>query len=143
MKAKLQEIHNKALEEIANSKVLDELQLVRNNYLSKKSELMSYMSHMKNLQGEERIAFGQLINSIKEDISLKIEEKRKVFEELKIKEKLESEIIDFTLPSKDYSRGSKHPFNAIVDEVSRIFIGMGYQISEGPEVETDEFNFEL
>ena len=143
MKEKLQEIHSKALNDIESINHLEELQNIRNIYLSKKSELMSYMSHMRNLSGEERVAFGQLINSIKEDISNKLEEKKKILEEAKLQEKLNSEIIDFTLPGKSYYRGSKHPFNIIVDEVSQIFIGMGYQIAEGPEVETDEFNFEL
>ena len=143
MKEKINEIHCKALEEISSVSNLEALQVIRNTYLSKKSELMSYMSHMRNLSGDERIQFGQLINSIKEDISNKIEEKKSVLEEEKIKAKLDSEIIDFTLPGKSYSRGSKHPFNAIVDQVSQIFIGMGYQIAEGAEVESDEFNFEL
>ena len=84
-----------------------------------------------------------MINSIKSDIAAHLEEKRKAIEAQKLDEQLKSEIIDYTLPSKNYTKGSKHPFYAVIDEVSRIFIGMGYQIAEGPEVETDEFNFEL
>lgn len=143
MKEKLKEIHSKALNDIEKINGLDDLQNIRNVYLSKKSELMSYMSQMKNLSGEERVSFGQLINSIKEDISLKIEEKKKKLEEEKLKEQLEKEVIDFSLPSENVLQGSRHPFSAIVDQVSQIFIGMGYQIAEGSEVETDEFNFEL
>ena len=93
MKEKLQEIHSKALNDIESINHLEELQNIRNIYLSKKSELMSYMSHMRNLSGEERVAFGQLINSIKEDISNKLEEKKKILEEAKLQEKLNSEII--------------------------------------------------
>lgn len=143
MKEKIKEIHSKALSDISNVKVLDELTNIRNIYLSKKSELMSFMSKMKELSQEERISFGQLINSVKEDIASRIDERRKALEEEKLKEQLNKEVVDFTLPGRDYSKGSKHPFNAIVDQVSEIFIGMGYQIAEGPEVETDEFNFEL
>ncbi len=143
MKEKIKEIHSKALSDISNANVLDELTNIRNIYLSKKSELMSFMSKMKELSHEERISFGQLINSVKEDISSRIEEKRISLEEEKLKDQLNKEIVDFTLPGRDHSKGSKHPFNAIVDQVCEIFIGMGYQIAEGPEVETDEFNFEL
>ena len=142
MKEKIKEIHSKALSDISNVKVLDELTNIRNIYLSKKSELMSFMSKMKELSQEERISFGQLINSVKEDIASRIDERRKSLEEEKLKEQLDKEVVDFTLPGRDYSKGSKHPFNTIVDQVSEIFIGMGYQIAEGPEVETDEFNFE-
>lgn len=143
MQEKVKQIHNDSLEEINKASSLEELQNIRNKYLSKKSELMSFMSQMKNLSVEERISFGQLMNTIKEDISNKIEEKKLVLEEIKLQEQLEKEKIDFTLPSRSFSRGSKHPFNMIVDQVSQIFIGMGYQIAEGSEVETDEFNFEL
>lgn len=143
MKEKIKEIHAKALQEIQNCKALEELQNIRNAYLSKKSELMSFMSKMKDLSSDERISFGQLMNSIKEDISHKLEDKKAALEEEKLKAKIEKEVIDFTLPGKNYMRGIKHPFSAIVDQVSEIFIGMGYQIAEGSEVETDEFNFEL
>ena len=131
MKEKIKEIHSKALSDISNVKVLDELTNIRNIYLSKKSELMSFMSKMKELSQEERISFGQLINSVKEDIASRIDERRKALEEEKLKEQLNKEVVDFTLPGRDYSKGSKHPFNAIVDQVSEIFIGMGYQIAEG------------
>ncbi len=143
MNNRLEEIHRSALEEISKVSSMEELQNIRNTYLSKKSELMQSMSQMKNLQGEERAKFGQLINNIKMDITNKIEEVRLALEEKKLQEKLAKEVIDFTLPSSDYTKGSKHPFNLIVDEVSRIFIGMGYDIAEGPEVELDHFNFEL
>ena len=143
MLEKLNEIYSKALNEIENSDTMDSLQAIRNTYLSKKSELMSFMSHMKELQGEERAKFGQKINSIKNDITERLEEKRKALEEKKLKEQLEKEVIDFTLPSTSYGAGTKHPFQLVIDQVSEIFIGMGYDIAEGPEVELDSFNFEF
>ncbi|MBE6142907.1 MAG: phenylalanine--tRNA ligase subunit alpha [Erysipelotrichaceae bacterium] len=143
MNERLHQIHELALEELSKVSSMEELQNIRNTYLSKKSELMQSMSKMKDLQGEERAKFGQLINSIKMDITQKVEETRLSLEEKKLQEKLAKEVVDFTLPSSDYTKGSKHPFNLIVDEVSRIFIGMGYDIVEGPEVELDHFNFEL
>lgn len=143
MLEKLNEIYKKALVDIEECNGIEGLQNVRNTYLSKKSELMSFMSHMKDLVGEERIKFGQAINSIKNDITNKIETKRKDLEEKRLQEQLEKEVIDFTLPSVEVAKGSKHPFQLIVDEVNKIFIGMGYDVAEGPEVELDLFNFEL
>ena len=143
MLEKLNEIYKKALADIEECNGIEGLQNVRNTYLSKKSELMSFMSHMKDLVGEERIKFGQVINSIKNDITNNIETKRKDLEEKRLQEQLEKEVIDFTLPSVEVAKGSKHPFQLIVDEVNKIFIGMGYDVAEGPEVELDLFNFEL
>lgn len=143
MLEKLNEIYKKALVDIEECNDIEVLQNIRNTYLSKKSELMSFMSHMKDLLGDERIKFGQTINTIKNDITEKVEAKRNVLEEKRLQKQLEKEVIDFTLPSVDVAKGSKHPFQLIVDEVSKIFIGMGYDIAEGPEVELDLFNFEL
>ena len=127
MLERIKEIYNEALEKIKGIENVDQLNDFKNIYLSKKSELMSFMSKMKELKGEEKSKFGQ---------NIKLEKKA-------LDEKLKKEVIDITLPSVGLSRGSKHLFNSIVDEVSQIFIGMGYKIAEGPEVETDEFNFEL
>ncbi|CDC41320.1 phenylalanine--tRNA ligase alpha subunit [Firmicutes bacterium CAG:449] len=104
---------------------------------------MSFMSKMKEFSGEEKAKFGQTINEVKNKILSLIETRKTELEEKMLNEKLASEVIDITLPSVNMKRGSKHLFNSIVDEVSQIFIGMGYKIAEGPEVETDEFNFEL
>ena len=88
MNNRLEEIHRLALEELSKVSSMEELQNIRNTYLSKKSELMQSMSQMKNLQGEERAKFGQLINNIKMDITNKIEEVRLALEEKKLQEKL-------------------------------------------------------
>ena len=143
MKEKLQELYDTALSELALVNDIDSLQNVRNTYLSKKSELNGFMSKMKDLSPEERASFGQFINKIKTDITEKIDNRRKELEEKKLQEKLMKEVIDFTEPNTTFKKGSKHPFNAVVDQVCDIFIGMGYNIAEGPEVELDHFNFEL
>jgi phenylalanyl-tRNA synthetase alpha chain len=143
MDHRIEEIHDKALQEINEIKDDDSLTKIRNAYLSKKSELMQLMAKMKDLKGEERISFGQALNNVKNEINEKIEQKRKEIEEAKLKAQLEKEVIDFSLPSATYTKGTKHPFNIIIDDVSNIFIGMGYEIVEGPEVESDHFNFEL
>ena len=142
-KNELELIHSKALEDVANVKTSEDLQNVRNEYLSKKSKLMSLMASMREMTKEQKAEFGQIINKIKTEIAEKVEAKKEELEAKALNAKLEKEVIDFTLPSRSYSKGSKHPFQMVVDEVSQIFIGMGYDIAEGPEVETDEYNFEL
>jgi phenylalanyl-tRNA synthetase alpha chain len=104
---------------------------------------MSLMASMREMTKEQKAEFGQIINKIKTEIAEKVEAKKEELEAKALQAKLEKEVIDFTLPSRSYSKGSKHPFQMVVDEVSQIFIGMGYDIAEGPEVETDEYNFEL
>lgn len=143
MLERIKQIFEEAKKYIESSNDLDALNNCKNIYLSKKSELMSFMGKMRDLLPEEKAKFGQTINEVKNNISSLIEAKKKELEERKLNEKLEKEVIDITLPANNMKRGSKHLFNSIVDEVSQIFIGMGYKIAEGPEVETDEFNFEL
>lgn len=143
MLERIKQIYNEASEKINNVNNIEDLNNFRNSYLSKKSELMSFMSKMKEFSGEEKAKFGQTINEVKNKILSLIETRKTELEEKMLNEKLASEVIDITLPSVNMKRGSKHLFNSIVDEVSQIFIGMGYKIAEGPEVETDEFNFEL
>ena len=143
MLERVKQIYLEAKNQIQEIKTIDELNNCRNTYLSKKSELMSFMSKMRELAPEERSSFGQTINEVKNNILTLIEEKKKEIELNLLNEKLAREVIDITLPGVSINRGSKHLFNVIVDEVSQIFIGMGYKIAEGPEVETDEFNFEL
>ena len=143
MKEKLQELYARAITDIEQVNDFNSLQNVRNTYLSKKSELNGLMSKMRDLSPDERASFGQLINKIKSELTEKIENKRKEVEEKELQEKLMKEVIDFTEPNTTFKKGSKHPFNAVVDQVCEIFIGMGYNIAEGPEVELDHFNFEL
>ena len=143
MQERLLQIYDEALQNIKNATSMDDLNNVRNTYLSKKSELSSFMMKMKDLSGEERAKFGQFINKIKNDINSSLDQKRNEIEEAILNKKLQEEAIDFTLPSNNVKKGSKHLFYSIVDEVSEIFIGMGYTIAEGPEVESDLYNFEL
>lgn len=140
---RIKELAREAEDKISSASDIEQLSKIQLTYLSKKSELMSFMSHMKDLAGEERAKFGQLINSVKQDIANNIENKKKLIEEKNLEEKLLKEVIDITLPSNNYDKGTKHLFQRVIDEVSDIFVGMGYQIAEGVEVEEDHFNFEL
>lgn len=140
---RIEEITKEAEKNIENAKDNEELSRLQVLYLAKKSELMSFMSKMKDMNKEERAKFGELMNSVKNKIQTSIDNKRKVLKELALEKKLKKETIDITLPYENYQRGAKHLFQRVIDEVSEIFIGMGYQIEEGPEVELDHYNFEL
>ena len=142
-KEKLEQIQAKALEEIAKADSLEAINAVKNSYLSKKSELMSMMSLIGTLSPEERKDFGQAVNAVRVLITNKIEEKSAKLEKKALEEKLEKETIDISLPGRDAFPGARNPFYIIKDEMEEIFLGMGFEIADGPEVESDEFNFEL
>lgn len=143
MEDQIKELHEKAVEEIESCDDLETLGTIRNAYLSKKSPLMALMSRMKELSGEARAAFGKHINDAKNEIAERLEAKRKALEERKIEKQLEEETIDISLPGKEMKKGAKNPFYKIQDEIIDIFASMGYEIVEGPEVESDHYNFEL
>lgn len=140
---KLNSIKEQALIDIENANSLDEINVVRNNYLSKKSVLMSMMSLLASMPVEEKKTFGQAMNQVKTLLMNKIEEKTTYLEDIALKQKLEKEQIDISLPGRHFMPGSRNPFHIIKDEMTEIFLGMGFEVKEGPEVETDEYNFEL
>lgn len=139
----LSELHQKALASIDSATTLERLNDIRNEYLSKKSPLMALLGKMKELPPEERAAYGQKVNAVKAEISAKLDGKLADFEAKALREKLENESIDITLPGTSEESGARNPFFVIQDEITDIFIGMGYEVAEGPEVEQDHYNFEL
>lgn len=139
----LDELYQEALARITGAEDLESLNDVRNTYLSKKSPLMAMMSKMKELAGDARVAFGQKINMVKNELTSKIEAKKEALEAKLLEEKLQKEVIDISLPGVNYDMGGKNPFRIIEDEMIDIFTSMGYEIAEGPEVELDHYNFEL
>lgn len=140
---KLNNILQEALVGISECQTSEDIANIRNKYLSKKSELMSIMSSLGGLSIEEKKELGQKLNYVKGEISKALELKAKEIETKELNEKLEKETIDFSLPSVDFSSGSKNPFFIIRDEIIDIFLGMGYSLADGPEVEKDLYNFEL
>ena len=139
----LESIKLEAIEELKKVEDTTQLNEVRNKYLSKKGLVSSLMSKMKDLSPEERANFGKVVNELKEAISSALEEKKIEIDAKELEAKLNKEKIDITLPGKSFQKGSKHPLQIINDEMCRIFIGMGYEIKEGPEVETETYNFKL
>ena len=142
MKEKLEQIKANAMREIQNSDGLAKLNDVRVAFLGKKGELTAVLKSMKDVLPEERPMVGQLVNETRESIEKLIEETKAKLEAAERDLRLKQEVIDVTLPAKKNKVGHRHPNTIALEEVENIFIGMGYEVVEGPEVEYDYYNFE-
>ena len=142
MKDRLEEIRKNAKEKIDELKDLNGLNDLKVKVLGKKGELTEILRGMGALSAEERPKIGSLVNEIRNDIESKIKDAEIRLKEEAIKQKLQSEKIDITLPGSKIKRGSKHPINRVIEEIEDLFVSMGYDIVSGPELETDEFCFE-
>jgi phenylalanyl-tRNA synthetase alpha chain len=142
MKNKLQEIRKKALASIIEVSDLKELDDIRVTFLGKKGELTQVLRGMKDLTNEERPVIGKLANEVREIIETEIEKSKKDLSKKAREIQLQKEKIDVTMPSNKMKLGHRHPMNIVLDDLKDIFIGMGYEIAEGPEVEKDYYNFE-
>ncbi|MFI3214358.1 MAG: phenylalanine--tRNA ligase subunit alpha [Eubacteriales bacterium] len=142
MKAMLDQIKASALAQIENSDALEKLNEVRVNVLGKKGELTAVLKNMKNVAPEDRPKVGQMVNEARVEIEKVLEEAITKMERAKREAQMKLEVIDVTLPAKKNSVGHRHPNVIAMEEVERIFVGMGYEVVEGPEVETDYYNFE-
>ncbi|MCD7950700.1 MAG: phenylalanine--tRNA ligase subunit alpha [Erysipelotrichaceae bacterium] len=139
----LLQIKEEALAKIDSCTTLKELNDLRVFYLGKKGPMQAAMKSMKNMAKEERAAFGQVSNKVKQEITKAIEDKKVQLEEEAIINKIKSETIDISLPGNKLPAGAIHPLTMVQEQLEDLFIGMGYTVAEGPEVETDHFNFEL
>jgi phenylalanyl-tRNA synthetase alpha chain len=142
MKEKLNQIQLLAEKEIKNAQSMQALEQIRIRYLGKKGELTSVLRGMGQLSAEERPVIGKIANEVRSTIEKQLEAS---IEEIKQKEKsarLNQEVLDVTMPGKAHKIGHKHPLMLVLDEIKRIFIGMGFKIVEGPEVETVHNNFD-
>ena len=142
MKEQLNKIRQTAEEQVAVVTELSALEELRIKYLEKKGELAAVLKGIGGLTPEERPVIGQLANGVRSFIENALKTKKARFEaELEAK-KLAGETIDVTMPGKATALGKKHPLTAVLDDLKNIFIGMGFSIVEGPEVELDYYNFE-
>ena len=142
MKEQIEQIRVNAMKEILSVKDAKELNELRVKYLGKKGELTAVLRGMGALSAEERPVIGSLVNTVRDELENTIQEKEASFKEMEMEEKLRKEKIDITLPSNKVKRGSKHPLNRIIEEVEDLFVSMGYDVVDGPELETDEYCFE-
>ena len=139
----ISEITERALKEFGSADTESALEEAYNKYLSKKGEISQLMSQMGKLPKEEKASFGKAVNDARNAATAAYQAKRAEIEKKKLAERLEKEAIDITLPAKNKSIGHINPYYAVIDEVTDIFLDMGYQVVEGRDVETDRFNFEL
>ena len=142
MKDRLQAIHDKAIAQIMEAKEAGSLNEVRVSILGKKGELTTILKSMKDVAPEDRPKVGQMVNETREAIEEKLAEAKRHLEEKEMELKLATETIDVTLPAKKIPAGHSHPNTIALEEIENIFIGMGYEVVEGPEVEFDYYNFE-
>ena len=138
----ISEMKKEALQAIAQSNSLEELEGVRLEYLSKKGKIQGLMLQMKDLPKEEKPKFGQVVNELKQSVTSALENKLLELKEQALKAQMERERIDITLDAFVPRMGTLHPLTMVQKEIEDIFVGMGYQIAEGPEVELDLYNFE-
>ncbi|NLW29052.1 MAG: phenylalanine--tRNA ligase subunit alpha [Erysipelothrix sp.] len=136
------ELKNKAKEAIINCISLEELKEVYNQYLSKKGEVSGLMSQMRNLPNEEKPAFGQMVNDLKNELETLYKNTLDHLNEEALNQKLEAEKIDLTLPATNFSVGQRHPLVMVQRELEDIYREMGDSIVEGLEIELDLYNFE-
>ena len=142
MKEQLERIREEALKQIEASDALEKLNEIRVAYLGKKGELTSVLKSMKNVAPEDRPRVGQMVNDARAAIEARLEETRLALARRARQEQLKREVIDVTLPAKKSRVGHSHPNTIALKEVERIFVGMGYEVVEGPEIEYDLYNFE-
>ncbi len=141
MKEMLEQIKSEALRQIKASDALDRLNEIRVAYLGKKGELTSVLKGMKSVALEDRPKVGQMVNDVRAVIETSLGEAKERLVKAARERQLEEEVIDVTLPAKKVNVGHSHPNAIALDEVERIFVGMGYEVVEGPEIEYDEYNF--
>ena len=142
MKAQLEAIEKKAFEQLTAAQDLKDLDAVRVKYLGKKGELTAILKQMGKLSAEERPVIGQLANQVRAQIEERLEETKTNLEAHLLDQRLATETLDVTMPGKRSVLGKKHPITIVLDELKEIFIGMGFDVAQGPEVELDYYNFE-
>ena len=141
MKEILEKLRSDSISAVASAESIDVLEALRVKYLGKKGELTALLKQMGKLSAEERPVFGQITNKLRSDIEQAIETRKAALGEIMLNKKLAEETVDVTLPGKFEKLGHKHPMYNVLDQIKDIFVGMGFEIVDGPEVELSEYNF--
>ena len=142
MKEQLEKIKQEALAALAVTKESVDLEALRVKYLGKKGELTAVLKQMGKLSAEESPVIGQLANEVRERLTAEIDAQKKKIEEIKLEARLEAEAVDVTIPGQRTKLGHQHPMYIALDEIKDIFVGMGFTILDGPEVELAYYNFD-
>lgn len=142
MKEQLMGMKNAAEQELAAAQSIQDLENIRVKYLGKKGELTSVLRGMGALSSEERPVIGQLANEVREFLEHSIDEAKAGIQKKERSRQLEQETLDISMPGRVKALGKLHPLTVVMEEIKEVFLGMGYEIAEGPEVELDYYNFE-
>ncbi len=142
MKQQLEHIRQTAAEQLQKIGSVADLEEIRVKFLGKKGELTSVLRGMGKLAAEERPQIGQLANQVRSFIEEELEKEKEKLAQAELDQKISQETLDVTIPGKRVPVGKVHPLTTVLDELKDIFIGMGFSIAEGPEVEYDYYNFE-
>ncbi|AUD63316.1 phenylalanine--tRNA ligase subunit alpha [Tenericutes bacterium MO-XQ] len=143
MNETLTKLKDAALSKLNQVETLNDLETVRVEYLSKKGHISLMMGKLRDLPNEERPAFGQIVNQVKQEVEQALYEKKQILEYAALLESLQKEHIDVTLPGYQFYQGSTHPLTQVIEDIEDLFMGMGYTVEEGPELENDHYNFEM
>ena len=141
MKAQLEAIRKGALEAIAATQAVADLESLRVKYLGKKGELTAVLKQMGKLSAEERPAMGQMANDVRARLEEAIEAQSAALSQKALEARLKLEAVDVTIPGKKPVQGHKHPMYSVLDEMKEIFLNMGFEIMDGPEIEQADYNF--
>ena len=141
MREMMQKLRESALQAILSTEDAESLEAMRVKYLGKKGEMTNILRQMGKLSPEERPQMGQMANQLRTEIEKNIENRRQELEALLLERKLKQEAVDVTLPGEEAAIGHKHPMYNVLDQIKDIFIGMGFEIVDGPEVELSDYNF--
>lgn len=140
---KIDNLREEIVEKLKSSLTKEDIEKIRIDYLSKKGEFSKLMGEMKNLSNEEKPAFGKLVNEAKELVVTLIKERLELIQAKALEEKLNNEKIDITIPGDVITKGTIHPLNTVITDLEDFFIAQGYEVKEGPELESDYYNFEM
>ena len=142
MREELKKIKEAAVEALANADTMEYLNEQKVRFLGKKGELTTILKGMGKLSDEERPIMGQLANEVRDEINQLVDSKMAELKAAVLEAKLASETIDVTLPGRALNHGTKHPVTMVIEEAKQIFMGLGFEVAEGPEIESDYYNFE-
>ena len=138
-----EQIKNEYLNDIQTVNDIKELTEIRNKYLSKKGKISELMTKMREIPNDQKAAYGQMVNNLKTFVSESLDELKNKFELEELNKKLQKEEIDITLPATKVTHGAPNILEHIIEEVEEVFMSMGYDVVDGPELEEDKFNFEM
>jgi len=142
LEAQLEALQLSGDKAIRDADTLERIEELRVSYLGKKGELSALLRSMGQLSAEERPKIGMIANTVKEALQTSLDQQRTTLQAAQIQAQLEAETLDITMPGIYQPQGRVHPINNIIDTVLDIFVGLGYTVAEGPEMETDYYNFQ-